>query len=111
MTISGYCPVAPDLVVEIKSPSDSEQAVDDKAAMWLSHGVRIALVINPETGTIRVRQPDLRAVILAMDDTLDLGDDIAGVHLRGAGDFGELGRLSVAVHDGQPPISCQTLGA
>ena len=76
--ISGYCPVAPDLVVEIKSPSDSEQAVDDKAAMWLSHGVRIALVINPDTGTIRVRRPDLPAVILTLDDTLDVGDVLPG---------------------------------
>lgn len=76
--ISGYCPVAPDLVVEIKSPSDSEQAVDDKATMWLSHGVRMALVINPETEIIRVRRPDLPAVILTMDDTLDVGDILPG---------------------------------
>ena len=62
--------MAPDLVVEIKSPSDSEREVDDKATMWLSHGVWMALVINPETGTIRVRQPNLPAVTLAMDDTL-----------------------------------------
>ena len=76
--ISGYCPVAPDLVVEIKSPSDSEQEVDDKATMWLSHGVRIALVINPETGTIRVRRPNLPAVLLTMDDTLDVGEVLPG---------------------------------
>ena len=76
--ISGYCPVAPDLVVEIKSPSDSEREVDDKATMWLSHGVRMVLVINPETGTIRVRQPNLPAVILAMDDTLDVGEVLPG---------------------------------
>ncbi len=76
--VDGYCPVAPDLVVEIKSPSDSEREVDDKATMWLSHGVRMALVINPETGTIRVRQPNLPAVILAMDDTLDVGEVLPG---------------------------------
>ena len=77
--ISGYCPVAPDLVAEIKSPGDSEQAVDDKATMWLSHGVRIALVINPEAGTIRVRQPNLPTVILTMDDTLDVSEVLPGV--------------------------------
>ena len=76
--IDGYCPVAPDLVVEIKSPSDSEREVDDKATMWLSHGVRMALVINPETGTIRVRQPNLPAIMLAMDDTLDVGEVLPG---------------------------------
>ena len=76
--ISGYCPVAPDLVVEIKSPSDSEREVDEKATMWLSHGVRMALVINPETGTIRVRQPNLPAVVLTVDDTLDVGGVLPG---------------------------------
>ncbi len=76
--VDGYCPVAPDLVVEIKSPSDSEREVDDKATMWLDFGVRMALVINPETGTIRVRQPDLPPVILTMDDTLDGGDVLPG---------------------------------
>ena len=76
--IDGYCPVAPDLVVEIKSPSDSEQEVDEKATMWLSHGVRTALVINPEAATIRVRQPGLPAVTLTVDDTLDVGEILPG---------------------------------
>ena len=76
--IDGYCPVAPDLVVEIKSPSDSERQVDDKATMWLDFGVRMALVINPEARTIRVRQPGLPTVILTMDDTLDGGDVLPG---------------------------------
>ena len=76
--VDGYCPVAPDLVVEIKSPSDSEREVDDKATMWLDFGVRMALVINPETGAIRVRQPDLPTVILTVDDTLDGGDVLPG---------------------------------
>ena len=76
--IDGYCPVPPDLVVEIKSPSDSEREVDDKATMWLDFGVRMALVINPETRTIRVRQPNLPTAILTMDDTLDGGEVLPG---------------------------------
>ena len=76
--ISGYCPVAPDLVVEIKSPSDSEREVDDKATMWLDFGVRMALVINPETETIRVRLPNLPTSVLTMDDTLDGGEVLPG---------------------------------
>ena len=64
--------------MEIKSPNDSEQEADDKATMWLSHGVRMALVINPETGTIRVRQRNLRTVSLTVDDTLDGGEVLPG---------------------------------
>ena len=76
--ITGYCPVAPDLVVEIKSPSDSEREVDDKATMWLHFGVRMALVIDPEAGTIKVRQSDLPTVVLTMDDTLEGGEVLPG---------------------------------
>ena len=76
--LDGYCPVPPDLVVEIVSPSDSEQVVEDKATMWLSFGVRMALVISPETRTIRVRRPDLPTVILTVDDTLDGGEVLPG---------------------------------
>ncbi len=45
--IAGYCPLAPDLVAEIKSPRDSEREVEEKADIWLAFGVRMALVIDP----------------------------------------------------------------
>ena len=76
--VDGYCPVPPDLVVEIKSPSDSEREVDDKATMWLDFGVRMALVINPETQTIRVRQPNRPTITLTINDTLDGGEVLPG---------------------------------
>ena len=76
--IAGYCPVAPDLIAEIVSPSDSEEDVDNKALMWLHFGVRMALVIDPEAGTIKVRQSDLPTVVLTMDDTLEGGEVLPG---------------------------------
>ena len=76
--ISGYCPVVPDLVVEIVSPSDGAAAADDKAAMWLRYGARAALVVNPETLAISVRRPDRPAVVLTIDDTLALDDILPG---------------------------------
>ena len=76
--IAGYCPVAPDLIAEIVSPSDSEEDVDNKALMWLHFGVRMALVIDPEAGTIKVRQSDLPTVVLTMDDTLEGGEALPG---------------------------------
>ena len=76
--VDGYCPVVPDLVVEVVPFYSTQEAVDDRATMWLDFGVRIALVINPETGTIRVRQPDLPPAILTMEDTLDGRDVLPG---------------------------------
>ena len=46
--MTGYAEVAPDLVVEIVSPSDRLTAVNDKALMWLRYGVRLVWVVHPE---------------------------------------------------------------
>ena len=76
--ISGYCPVVPDLVVEIVSPTDDEREVANKAAMWLHYGARMALVINPASRTIQVRRPGAPTAILTIHDTLDGGDVLPG---------------------------------
>jgi Uma2 family endonuclease len=43
----GFAPLAPDLVVEIRSPSDAWESVLAKAAVWLGHGVRLVLAVDP----------------------------------------------------------------
>ncbi len=69
--ITGYAEVAPDLVVEVASPSDSRREVHDKAHMWLNHGVRLVWVVQPETRTIEVYQPDEEILALGEQDALD----------------------------------------
>ena len=78
--ISGYCPVAPDLVVEIASPSDTAAAVEDKADMWLDYGVRMAIIIYPQSRRIIVRQPGRPDLVLTDGDTLDGGNVLPGFH-------------------------------
>jgi len=41
-------PVAPDIVVEILSPSDRRADVDAKCALYLACGVRLVLIVDPE---------------------------------------------------------------
>lgn len=76
--IDGYAEVAPDLVVEIRSPSDGRREVHDKARMWLSHGVRLVWVVHPDTRTVDVHRPDQPVSTLAGDDTLDGGGVLPG---------------------------------
>ena len=78
IAVTGYCPVVPDLVVEVVSPSDDAVAVDNKAIMWLYYGARMALVVNPETRTIKVRRAGAPTAILTIDDTLDGADVLPG---------------------------------
>ena len=76
--ITGYAEVAPDLVVEIASPSNSRREVHDKAHMWLSHGVRLVWVVHPETRTVDVCRLDDAVATLSEGDALDGLDVLQG---------------------------------
>lgn len=43
--------IAPDFIVEVKSPSDSLPKTKAKMDMWIENGVRLGFLINPETKT------------------------------------------------------------
>ena len=74
----GYAEVVPDLVVEVVSPSDRPREVADKAAMWLSHGVRIVWVVRPANRTIEVHRPAADMRTLSESETLDGLDVLPG---------------------------------
>ena len=76
--VPAYAELVPDLVVEIVSPSDSRRGVNDKARMWLSHGVRLVWVVYPETRTVAVHRADRDAATLGADDALDGMDVLPG---------------------------------
>ena len=78
LRITGYAEVPPDLVVEIVSPSDSAREAHDKAWMWLSYGVRLVWVVQPDTRTVDVYRPGRAVVTLDEGDTLDGVDVLPG---------------------------------
>lgn len=77
----GYLEVAPELVVEIVSPSDRGQEVNDKTLMWLNHGVLMVLEVYPAERAIMVHRPGVPPVTLTWDDALDGGDVLPGFNL------------------------------
>ena len=86
--ITGYADVAPDLVVEIASPSDRRRAVHDKARMWLSHGVRLVWAVHPETRTVDVHRPDRVVATLGDQQTHDGSDVLPGFSCEVSAVFG-----------------------
>lgn len=50
--------IAPDLAVEIVSPTDTYSDVNQKVADYLRFGVRLVWVIDPQARTVRVFSPD-----------------------------------------------------
>ena len=77
----GFPDVVPDLVVEVKSPSNSNSEMAAKSRMWLwrkdgpGYGAKMALVLDPQTETVIKYKPDSTPTILTTDDVLD-GDDV-----------------------------------
>jgi Uma2 family endonuclease len=77
-----YPPLAPDLVVEIASPTQSRADLGDKARLWLERGVRMVWVVWPERGEIDVWSSATREPrTLAGDDALDAGEVIPGFRI------------------------------
>jgi Uma2 family endonuclease len=69
---------APDLAVEVTSPSDTFTAVHEKALDWLAHGAREVWVVEADTRTLRVYRPGGAMQFLATTDTLRGGDVLPG---------------------------------
>ena len=55
---AGFCPVVPDLVVEVVSPSDSEPAMREKVNEWLAGGVSVVWVVDPQRRIVEVWTAD-----------------------------------------------------
>ena len=75
-----YNPLAPDLAVEVLSPSDQPDVMRLKLANYLAAGV-VVWVVNPESKAVEVYTPGKRAYRLGADGTLDGGDVLPGLAL------------------------------
>ena len=76
--VTGYAETTPDLVVEVVSPSNTIREVNDKAFMWLGHGVRLVWLVYPYTRTVDVYQGGRTVTTLTEDDSLDGLDVLPG---------------------------------
>ena len=68
--IRGSSPVIPDLVLEVRSPSDTRREAEAKMQTWLEAGVRLGWELNPVTQILTVyrsgeapREVDINGVI------------------------------------------------
>ena len=75
---NGYWEGAPDLAVEVISPSDTDTEVDEKVDEWLIAGCEMVWVVNPRRETVEMYRSPEDIIVLRRDDILDGGDVIAG---------------------------------
>ena len=74
----GYPNLAPDLAVEVKSPSNSNPEMAAKARMWLSYGSQEVWVADPERVTVTIYRLNDEPQTLGEDDELSGGDLLPG---------------------------------
>lgn len=86
--VPGYWPGAPDLAVEVVSPSDTHTEVTEKSLAWLEAGCSMVLAIDPSQRAVTVYRSleDIR--ILTDQDAIDGGDVVPGFGLPVAELFG-----------------------
>jgi Uma2 family endonuclease len=78
----GYIGVPPDIAVEVVSPEDHFLRVQKKVTHYMTHGVRVLWVVDPEDRSVTVYRPDQGLRILANSDTLSCEDVLPGFSCR-----------------------------
>jgi Uma2 family endonuclease len=74
----GYLPVAPDLVIEVKSPSDLWKSILAKVAEYLNAGVTVVCVLDPERQTATIYQADQPEQTLSAEAMLSFPQVLPG---------------------------------
>jgi Uma2 family endonuclease len=78
----GDLAIAPDLAVEVVSPNDKVEYLDRKIEQYLSVGVRLIWVVNPDTRTVLIYRLDGSVARLRADQELTGEDVLPGFRCR-----------------------------
>lgn len=78
----GYLKLAPDLAVEVVSPNDLAEEVDQKINDYLQAGVRLVWIVHPSSRTVAVHRADDSVVRLRETDYLDGENVLPGFQCR-----------------------------
>lgn len=87
--VEGYWIGAPNLAVEVISPSDTVGRIEGKVAEWLGGGTQMVWVVSPKMHTVTVYRSLTEILILTDKDILDGGEVVPGFQIQIAEIFAE----------------------
>ncbi|MGB3670764.1 MAG: Uma2 family endonuclease [Phormidesmis sp.] len=70
----GFAPICPDVAIELRSKTDRLKAVREKMQMYLSNGVRLGVLLNPQKRGVELYRPDQAVEVLQKPSTVDLSE-------------------------------------
>jgi len=73
-----HFPGAPDLVVEVVSPSDSYSEVEEKVLVWLHAGARLVVLADPKKRVFFVHRPGASPEILGASEIFSADPVVPG---------------------------------
>ncbi len=74
----GYPSVPPDLVFEVKSPSDRWSLIQGKVAEYLRAGVRVVCIVDPDSSRIHIHRDLVGPEVLNLNDTFTVPEVLPG---------------------------------
>ena len=84
-----YCPVPPDIAVEVQSPTDEPKEMAEKRRLYARAGVPLLWWVDPSRRTVTVYRPGSEPELLTDADALDGGDVLPGLSIAVAEIFAE----------------------
>lgn len=79
---TGFVPFAPDLAIEVISPSDPFSAVEEKAFGWLAAGTRLVLLVDPARESVHAYRSADDITVLRGTEELAADDVVPGWRVR-----------------------------
>jgi Uma2 family endonuclease len=73
-----FAELAPDLMVEVKSPTDNESKLETKILSFLEMGTRVGILINPDDRTVKMYRSGQEPVVLGDGEMLTVPELLPG---------------------------------
>lgn len=75
---SGFAPVCPEFVIELRSPSDNLPDLQAKMEMWIDNGAEVAWLIDPVRKAVEIYRPGQQPEIYEHATSVQGSGPIAG---------------------------------
>ena len=88
----GWPRFAPDVAIEVVSPSNTPAELARKAEEYFANGTRAMWIADPDPRTVKIRRPGVEDEVYGLDDTLTGDPEIPGFSCAVADIFAVLAR-------------------
>jgi Uma2 family endonuclease len=79
---TGFPPICPDFLIEVRSHTDSRRRLESKMQSWLQNGVKLAWLIDPASATVTIYRPGEAERTLLRPDVVEAESPASGFKLR-----------------------------